>query len=489
MLIGGLVTSVLYEVLFHKIVATCDHEHHNVNTILCGGCFEAHVRAIFSNFLFDIRFVFFCLAPLANDLALMRLVMGIDAVVLVAAWAQMLFFLPVPIQGPTVEVVCFWCNAMWALFFVFGVLAAMLCKEAMEMQRKMWNTLTLWFSLQLPFSIVRAIAHSVEQRAFSTTCWSAIFQAGMLLLLARPGWRQRVQASLNQAFLAHSANRAAAGIAGLVGDCSVREVSTQAAGRFRRIDISEVTFEDLATNTPDVNLFRRSSPAKLRHCDAFVTHSWKDDAPAKWEAMQRWRENFVEKNGREPRIWMDKMCIDQNNIEADLRCLPVFLCGCRTLLVLCGTSYLSRLWCIMELFTFVHMGGNSDDIEFVPVFRRNAVASDMKEIQNGFATFDAKNCTCFHAKDKDRMLGIIHAAFGHFDGFNAAVRNIFDNAGWHDLADGIPGVDMRGSLTGKFQRDRSISKSFGLDDDSDCDVDSEGSEFESPTSTGALSRG
>ena len=53
-----------------------------------------------------------------------------------------------------------------------------------------------------------------------------------------------------------------------------------------------------------------------------------------------------------PRAAQDKACIDQNNIEQSLACLPVFLAGCQTLLVVAGPTYCSRLWCVMELFTF-----------------------------------------------------------------------------------------------------------------------------------------
>ena len=51
-------------------------------------------------------------------------------------------------------------------------------------------------------------------------------------------------------------------------------------------------------------------------------------------------------------LTQDKACIDQNNIEQSLACLPVFLAGCQTLLVVAGPTYCSRLWCVMEIFTF-----------------------------------------------------------------------------------------------------------------------------------------
>ena len=52
------------------------------------------------------------------------------------------------------------------------------------------------------------------------------------------------------------------------------------------------------------------------------------------------------------RAAQDKACIDQNNIEQSLACLPIFLAGCQMLLVVAGPTYCSRLWCVMELFTF-----------------------------------------------------------------------------------------------------------------------------------------
>ena len=37
-------------------------------------------------------------------------------------------------------------------------------------------------------------------------------------------------------------------------------------------------------------------------------------------------------------------CIDQLNIDASLACLPIFLSGCKKLLMLVGSTYVTRLW-------------------------------------------------------------------------------------------------------------------------------------------------
>ena len=53
---------------------------------------------------------------------------------------------------------------------------------------------------------------------------------------------------------------------------------------------------------------------------------------------------FEKANGREPKVWLDKACIDQNNIDESLAALPLYLAGCSQLVVLAGPTYASRLW-------------------------------------------------------------------------------------------------------------------------------------------------
>merc|ERR1712187_770755 len=95
------------------------------------------------------------------------------------------------------------------------------------------------------------------------------------------------------------------------------------------------------------------------------------------------------------------------------------------MVVFCGRTYLSRLWCIVELFTYVHMGGSICSIEFEPVLRRGHENEDLRSIAATFEAFDAQQCTCFLTEDKDRMLDIICSAYGDLRDFNKAVREIF----------------------------------------------------------------
>merc|ERR1712048_1520742 len=198
--------------------------------------------------------------------------------------------------------------------------------------------------------------------------------------------------------------------------------------RFRGICLSKLSVEHLTDSSCvlDSNLYESSQACKLGGCDAFISHSWHDDIASKWEALQSWRSQFVEVHGREPVVWFDKCCLDQLNIDADLRCLPVFLGGCRKLVVFCGTTYLSRLWCIAEIFTFVHMGGSLDKIQWVPVLRQGHEGTDVEMINKTMEEFDAAQCECSLADDKDNIFSIIQAAYGSIDVFSQVVRGVFE---------------------------------------------------------------
>ena len=143
---------------------------------------------------------------------------------------------------------------------------------------------------------------------------------------------------------------AAAGVAELLRGWSADRVLATAQEIFLCVPADKLTEDDMAVNRPDPSLSRFTKKANLGRVEAFVSHSWHDSAKEKWEALQAWRADFKKAhNGREPNLWIDKYCIDQNNIAESLACLPCFLAGCRKLLVIAGESYTTRLWCVMEV--------------------------------------------------------------------------------------------------------------------------------------------
>jgi len=221
---------------------------------------------------------------------------------------------------------------------------------------------------------------------------------------------------------------AAASIAGLLGGCDARQAFAEAAARFRCIDLSMITEEEMAIRDPDPVLFKRSVQVPLGECDAFISHSWSDGAAGKWALLQRWREAFIAKHGREPKVWIDKCCADQADIAAYLRCLPIFLSSCREMVVLCGPTYFQRLWCVMELFTHYRTGLFHNRLTLLPVMRAGQHDDVWAAIHAAVSSFDARRCECGSTShgDRDRLMDIIQA-----DGiqeFNAAVRAVLVRA-------------------------------------------------------------
>jgi hypothetical protein len=215
----------------------------------------------------------------------------------------------------------------------------------------------------------------------------------------------------------------AAAIAGLLGGQSPDTVERVAASKFRGISLELVTEQAMASNVPDPELSALTKPAKFNGVDAFLTHSWSDDPKLKWEKLQQWRAAFVAEHGREPIVWIDKYGIDQRNIGDSLLCLPVFLASCRSLVVLAGETYTQRLWCVMEIFTYMMMGGSTDQIT---VMLLASTPDGQQELVETFKGFNARDAKCFLQVDTDRLLSTIEGGFGNLDEFSNSIGSVLE---------------------------------------------------------------
>jgi len=323
--------------------------------------------------------------------------------------------------------------------FIAVLAAAVLCRSAERMRTILWTFFGAWVAMWFVWDLWywHRMANFCRQRDPKGIWWLplgppefAVAYALGMAIAGRPSWRRAVEGRISLLFEAESSTRSAACVAGLVGDSTAKEALAQASQRFRTISFQLLDPCAIADSEPGGDMFGRTLSERLHNCDAFISHSWHDSAAEKWAAMQRWRDGFLTLESREPTIWFDKCCIDQRKIEADLRCLPVFLSGCRRLVVFCGPTYLKRLWCILELFIFVHCGRKVEDLTFVPVVRSGYEEEDLMNLETAFANFDVAQCTCFIKRERERLLGIIMSSYGDLDTFNSAVRSIFKRAGW-----------------------------------------------------------
>jgi len=153
-------------------------------------------------------------------------------------------------------------------------------------------------------------------------------------------------------------------------------------------------------------------------------------------AVNRWAREFEERRGRKPVIWLDKACIDQQRIDESLKCLPIFLAGCTTLLVLVGPEYPTRLWCLIEAFTFLRMGADPERIRILPLTAEDAneeeITAAEQDVRLWFEKFDIRKAQCY-AADRDRLLGAIETGFDTLDEFNVACSGAMVTANTREI--------------------------------------------------------
>jgi len=246
-------------------------------------------------------------------------------------------------------------------------------------------------------------------------------------------WCQRHRLEKLQSWLMSlgEATAVAASIAELLQEKDAKEVLKLAQRHFRCVSADKLTWGDMKDNIPNPALRVHTGAALLGQVDAFVSHSWSDDPHLKWQSLQIWREEFKRVRGREPKLWIDKYCIDQENISDSLACLPVYLAACSWLLVLCGKTYLSRLWCVVEIFVFVEMGGTLENLHV-------SLCGDASEIDGTVRNFSTKNARCFTAADTTRLQDVVQATHaGRIDKFIKHVfhHRVFDTKANRGVAD------------------------------------------------------
>ena len=314
---------------------------------------------------------------------------------------------------------------------------------------------------------------------------NAVMQLVVGMLASRADFRLRAQVWLASR---GEAVTTAASIAALIGSRPVEEVQRVALQRLRCIDLGLVTIDALTSPTPDPLLFGRTVRCQLGQIDAFVSHrcacararrsraearqaramrgpavcgaarahlrappapraararrSWSDSGSAKWHMLQAWRATFVAQFGREPRVWLDKACIEQDDIDANLMCLPVFLASCSTLLVVFSPTYLERLWCVTEIFVFLQMGGTRDQIELLlsdqperaeGASTRGAAAERDEplpplDVRRAIESFDVRRASCFRLDERERLLTVIEVGFGGLGIFNEVLSQLLAGA-------------------------------------------------------------
>merc|ERR1719453_278709 len=145
--------------------------------------------------------------------------------------------------------------------------------------------------------------------------------------------------------------------------------------------------------------------------DFFLSHSWRDDPDIKWDHLTELAETFNRKMGRYPTFWLDKVCIDQDNIEDGLKVLPINVMACKRMLVMCGPSYPKRLWCAWELCTLLSFARQEQTLQrvvLVPMETPEDKDDAVKQVET-MKHFDVADAHCYDPNEEARLWRAIHA--------------------------------------------------------------------------------
>jgi hypothetical protein len=136
----------------------------------------------------------------------------------------------------------------------------------------------------------------------------------------------------------------AAAVSALLGGLEPAAALETATARFCAVSASSISLDVLsAVGTAEaaeaIKTTVAASPAMLGVVDAFVSHSWRDDAVGKHAALREWCDQFEAQHGREPVVWFDRLSLRAANglartgadLVNSLVCLPIFVAGCRRL--------------------------------------------------------------------------------------------------------------------------------------------------------------
>ena len=81
------------------------------------------------------------------------------------------------------------------------------------------------------------------------------------------------------------------------------------------------------------------------------------------------------------------------------------------------------------MFTFLRMGGEPELIRVIEIAGKNEDVN----VRGALNRFDAATAKCYREGDRQRLLAVVEAGFGDFDGFNRIVRGIFVDARTQNL--------------------------------------------------------
>jgi hypothetical protein len=141
--------------------------------------------------------------------------------------------------------------------------------------------------------------------------------------------------------------------------------------------------------------------------DYFLSHSWHDDPDAKYDAIDTIKKHFEAKHKREATFWLDKVCIDQENIADGLKVLCINVTACNTLLVVCGKTYFQRLWCLLELFMMFAFADEENAVARIELVPIEADGVTRESILENMAQFELDDAHCYDPNEEIKLRAVM----------------------------------------------------------------------------------
>lgn len=278
----------------------------------------------------------------------------------------------------------------------------------------------LWLTIGALSVVLRQVALLEGFGSWGLDIHALGVAAGAVLALAGLLFQHSSSRRKVHQWLGSWAGTVGGGIAELLGGRGIEEVVAVATSNLRAISCEKIKFGHLAnkqTKEQTQELFSLTQPAEFGGVDAFVSHAWDDDAQAKWDTFQAWRNEFKRLYGREPKVWLDKYCGTQLDADVLLSVLPVYIASCRRLLSLAGPKYAMDLRCLVEVFTFAEVGRPAEDFEL----RVLPSESNMEDL---VASLKAWQATCSNEAEVAQLHMVLEASYAGRHCFESIVKSV-----------------------------------------------------------------
>ncbi|KAJ1628978.1 hypothetical protein T492DRAFT_1013863 [Pavlovales sp. CCMP2436] len=243
---------------------------------------------------------------------------------------------------------------------------------------------------------------------------SAIQEVALGCALISPAVRSAVQGWLAAR---GTAVTSAASIALLLG--ATEDVEQLARERFTCVSAEEVLVTDFLSNSarPSIAIGRQEA-ARLGEVDAFVSHSWHDDAQAKFDALQEWRRDFKARHAdREP--------TQMGGSEAQIIVLPLAPPSTDGAVHRSPSKRLESVSdpCSATMANSERIAPGISRTFTASVSSASVMTIDAQEraFELAIEAFDVRNATCFVKEDRQRLSAVIAAGFVNLDNFNRVI--------------------------------------------------------------------